>query len=113
MMPKMFAPTVSPEVARRLRAVMEGCPAKTIQYALAGMRDREDLMDLLPQVKAPTLIIVGESDVLTTPAMAEMMHKAIGHSEMLVVSGAGHMSNMEKPAQVNAAMSSFLAKCGL
>src|SRR6266403_2056682 len=46
MMPKMTAPGLEqrrPEVASRLRAIMNACPPKTIEHALAAMRDRPDL----------------------------------------------------------------------
>ena len=45
MMPRMLAPATAqsnPAVASELRAIMESCPAQTIQHALAAMRDRPD-----------------------------------------------------------------------
>jgi pimeloyl-ACP methyl ester carboxylesterase len=83
---------------------MNACPAKTIEHALTAMRDRPDLTGFLPSIKAPTQIIVGESDAITPVASAEAMQKAIPNARLTVIKGAGHMSPMEQPAQVNHAI---------
>jgi pimeloyl-ACP methyl ester carboxylesterase len=73
------------------------------------MRDRNDYRDCLPSVAEPTLIIVGDNDPITPPAVAESMHKAIPHSKLVVVKGAAHLSTMEQPEQVNQAIRQFLS----
>lgn len=97
-----------PQVVRELRAMMEACPALTIEHALEAMRDRPDQTASLPSIGVPTLIIVGDSDALTPPAAARTMHDAITGSAFAEIRGAGHMSPMEQPEQVNAAMKKFL-----
>ena len=74
------------------------------------MRDREDFVSALPTIQLPTLIIVGESDALTVPAMSELMHQSIGGSELLIVKKAGHISSMEQPGEISKTIGSFLAK---
>jgi pimeloyl-ACP methyl ester carboxylesterase len=72
------------------------------------MRDRPDYRSDLPSVRVPTLVLVGDADAITPPAMAETMHKGIAGSTLAVVKGAGHMAIMEQPAQVNQALRRFL-----
>jgi pimeloyl-ACP methyl ester carboxylesterase len=111
MEPKMLAPdTLShrPEKVRALRQIMEACPPKTIEYALAAMRDRADRVADLPAIKVPTLILVGDADSITPPAMAQTMHDKIAGSKLVVIQGAGHMSPMEQPAQVSRAIRNFV-----
>jgi pimeloyl-ACP methyl ester carboxylesterase len=111
MMPKMLGPdTVEhrPQVARELRAIMNACPPKTIEYALAAMRDRADHTCNLPSISVPTLIIVGDADAITPPSVAESMNQQIPRSQLSVVRGAGHMAIMEQPAQVNQALRQFM-----
>src|SRR3954451_18816764 len=111
MMPKMTAPGLEerrPEVASRLRTIMNACPPKTIEHALAAMRDRPDLTGFLPSIKVPTLVIVGECDAITPVASAEAMQRAIPGATLTVIKGAGHMSPMEEPTQVNHAIREFL-----
>ena len=111
MEPKMVSaetPKNKPDVAKKLRQIMEACPAKTIEHALVAMRDRPDYRDTLASIAVPTHIIVGQDDAITPPAMSLAMNKEIRHSKMSVVSNAGHMSPMENPREVNEALGTFV-----
>jgi pimeloyl-ACP methyl ester carboxylesterase len=113
MLPKMLAKDAveqRPQQAQALRGIMEACPPKTIEHALAAMRDRPDRSAELASIKVPTLIIVGESDAITPPPVAESMAKKIPGSQLIVIRGAGHMSPMEQPEQVNRALKAFLER---
>jgi pimeloyl-ACP methyl ester carboxylesterase len=111
MMPKMFAKDAvgqRPQVAQDLRRMMEATPAKTIGHALEAMRDRPDRSGELASIEVPTLVIVGESDQITPPQGAEAMAKKIPNAKLETIRGAGHMSPMEQPEQVNRALMAFL-----
>jgi 3-oxoadipate enol-lactonase len=60
-------------------------------------------------VKVPTLVVVGNDDRLTPPAMAKSIADAIPGARLAVVPSAGHLSNIEQPAAFNAAVLDFLA----
>jgi len=111
MLPKMLSPQsqqTRPQLVQQAREIMEACPPQTIEYALAAMRDRNDFRDCCPSVAIPTLIIVGDADAITPPAVAESMNKSIPHSKLVIIKGAGHLSPMEQPEQVNQALRQFL-----
>jgi len=110
MMPKMLAAdsAARPQVAGRLRAIMEACPPKTIQHALAAMRDRPDRTGELGSIKVPALVIVGDADAITPPDVAASMAGRIPGAKLATIRGAGHMSPMEQPEQVTAALRSFI-----
>ena len=113
MMPKMFSEATlkaNGEPVKKLRDIMEHCPAKTIEHALAAMRDREDYVGFLSSIAAPTLIIVGEQDVITPPKMAQAMHEKILNSILVQIPGAGHVATMERPDEVIAAIEHFAAQ---
>lgn len=97
-----------PQVAQALRQMMESCPPDTIEYALAAMRDRPDRSCELPSIQVPTLVVVGDSDAITPPGGAEAMAAKIPGAQFVMITGAGHMSPMEQPEQVNRAMVDFL-----
>ena len=59
-------------------------------------------------IKLPTLLIAGVSDPVTTVADANAMHQAIPNSRIAEVP-ASHLSNLEAPAQFDAALAAFLA----
>jgi pimeloyl-ACP methyl ester carboxylesterase len=59
-------------------------------------------------MKLPTLIMVGEHDKLTPPAISEMMQSKLPSSELHMVPGAGHLSNLENPDEFNRHLLRFL-----
>ena len=67
-----------------------------------------DLRAAIGAIKLPTLLIAGVSDPVTTVADANAMHQAIPNSRIAEVP-ASHLSNLEAPAQFDAALAAFLA----
>jgi 3-oxoadipate enol-lactonase len=106
MLPRMAAPNAP--CAARLRSIMEECPAQTIQYACAAMRDRQDYTDLLPRISAKTLLIFGAQDQITPAEIGQSLRQTIPKSTLRVIAGAGHMAPMEQPDHVNSAIARFL-----
>ncbi|MCA1817585.1 MAG: alpha/beta fold hydrolase, partial [Acidobacteria bacterium] len=76
--------------------------------ALRGMARRRDQTRLLADILQPTLVVVGGEDQITPPADAEAMRREIRGSRLEVIEGAGHVSNLERPAEFNAALLKFL-----
>jgi 3-oxoadipate enol-lactonase len=79
-----------------------------IAQALHGLGARPDSREMLGRISVPTLVVVGEEDVLTPPAEAEAMGAAIPGSRVAVIPRAGHISNLENPAAYNDAVAGFL-----
>lgn len=96
------------EVPERVRAMMLGTSPAGAAAALRAMAVRRDQTDLLPSINVPTLIVVGDEDSITPPADAEAMSAKIEGSRLVVVEGAGHLSNVEQPEQFNRALGEFL-----
>src|SRR3954470_22910679 len=85
----LMAAETGPEVfARQLRAIM----------------GRRDSRPMLPAIRAPTLIVVGDADELTPPEQAREMAGLIPAAALLVVPRCGHLSTLERPQAVNAAL---------
>jgi pimeloyl-ACP methyl ester carboxylesterase len=64
----------------------------------------------LDEIKVPTLLILGDRDVPQAKATIETLEKRISGSKKVVIKGAGHMVNMEKPEEFNQALVGFLGK---
>ena len=62
---------------------------ETVEADLAAMRDRPDSTGLLGEISIPTLVVVGEHDVLTPPADSEAMAAAIPGARLVTIPGAG------------------------
>lgn len=72
--------------------------------ALSRMRDRTAE---LGKITVPTLIIVGDLDApFIEPS--KLMHERIPGSKLVVIPGAGHLANIERPSEFNEAMMAFL-----
>jgi len=69
---------------------------------------RPDSRPLLSAITCPTLVLVGEGDELTPPALAQEMASGIAGARLVVVPDCGHLSTLEQPDAVNAAMAEWL-----
>jgi 3-oxoadipate enol-lactonase len=67
-------------------------------------------LDRLPEIKLPSLIIVGENDLGTPVAASEAIHTSLPDSELEVLSSAAHLSNVEQAEKFNSCLLSFLKK---
>jgi pimeloyl-ACP methyl ester carboxylesterase len=111
MLPKLLAHTThmkQPEAVERVREMILATKPEGAAAALRGMAARRDQTSYLASILQPTLIIVGGEDQLTPPADSEVLRREIRGSRLEVIEGAGHVSNVERPAEFNAALTKFL-----
>ena len=98
----------APEVVARVDAMLRAAPVDGILGALEAMLARPDATPDLPGIDVPTLVVVGAEDVLTPPAAARALAAAIPGARLEVIDGAGHVSNVERPAAFNYVVGEFL-----
>ena len=112
-LPKMMAPAniaANPEAANRVLEMMQRSSLEGAAAALKGRAERQDYTGLLGAIAVPTLIVVGSLDEFTPVSDAKFMHDRIPESELIVIDGAGHMPNIERPQEFNAALGALLEK---
>ena len=113
MLPKLVCDATrshQPAVVDALRAMIVGNSSETVAGALMAIMSRPDATPVLPTIHCPTLIVVGDQDAITPPALSEDLRRGIPGSTLVVIPDAGHMSNLEQPAAFNAALASFLER---
>ncbi|MBI9050529.1 MAG: alpha/beta fold hydrolase [Anaerolineaceae bacterium] len=71
---------------------------------------RLDLTGQLKQINAPTLVLVGEEDILKSRKYAEIIADEIADAELIIIPHAGHAVCLEKPASFNSAILGFVLK---
>jgi 3-oxoadipate enol-lactonase len=71
-----------------------------------------DLTERIGSIRCPTLVVVGESDPGTPPAMARVIHERIAGSELLTIPGAMHCAVVEDADRFLTALTGFLAGQG-
>lgn len=112
-LPKMISPKTireQPDVAEHVLRMMRDTAPEGAAAALRGRARRRDYSDLLADIAVPTLLVVGRDDEFTPVGDAEFMHEHISDSRLVVVDGAGHMPNIERPNEFNRAVADFLAR---
>ncbi len=76
----------------------------------AILNTREDLVDQLSTITAPTMVIVGNQDILTPRGDSEEIAERIPNAELVVISGAAHGLMMEHSSTFNRILIEFLQR---
>ncbi len=111
MVPKLLTPASlgNEDLVGRLRRIILRQTPETVEADLAAMRDRPDARPGLGSIGVPALVVVGAQDALTPPADSEAMAAAIPGARLVTIPGAGHLTPMERPGAVAAALGDFFA----
>ena len=96
-----------PDIPSMLRAMIRSTPVNGFIGCAAALADH-DFRSAVATVTRPLLFIVGEKDGPQPAAMRDM-HQKVPGSGYVELAGAGHISNMDQPAQFSAAIAQFLA----
>lgn len=111
MMPKLFDPSTpqrQPALVDRVRQMVMQTSPIAIAAAHRGMAVRPDVTSQLAHFRVPTLVIVGEHDLISPAAEMKGIADSLPNARFVSVVNAGHLSPMENPTVVNAAIREFL-----
>lgn len=110
--PKLLGTTTfdqRPDLAQQVRSMVAAASPRSAAWAQRAMAARPESLSTLRSVEVPTLVVVGEEDVLSPPADAAAMVAAVSGASLSVIPGAGHLTPLEAPHDVVAAVAGFLA----
>jgi len=93
----------------KIRRLILNTPVNGFCACCAAIRDM-DQSDSIHSILTRTLVVVGENDPSTPVSAAELIHERITSSELLVISDAAHLVNVEKASAFNNALLKFLEK---
>ncbi|MFN0177545.1 MAG: alpha/beta fold hydrolase [Gemmatimonadales bacterium] len=109
MLPRFFTPGVPRAIIERVRDMILRAPVAGVVGALTAMRDRPDSSPQLGELTGmPCLVVVGQEDVITPPAISRGMAKAIPDARLVEIPGAGHLPGIEQPVPTTRAILKFL-----
>jgi pimeloyl-ACP methyl ester carboxylesterase len=91
---------------RLLQAMAADVRRESMSTGLSVMAEA-DQRDLLPRITVPTLLIWGELDARSPLSIARQFEQAIPRTQLVVIPGAGHVSNLERPEPFNDAVRAF------
>lgn len=107
----LFAPAslvAKKEAVLFIQNTILNTPAENICRTLQALANRKETCSYLPKIKSPVCIVVGKEDKITPPEVAQRMQSAIPGSQVHILEGAGHLTNLEAPEQFNAVIKKFL-----
>jgi len=104
--PGLFAGEPPSEFAALLEEMTVAARPASLRGQLSAMAEA-DQRDLLPRIAVPTLLIWGDADTRSPLRVARQFENAIPDAELVVIPGAGHVSNLEQPGPFNDALRRF------
>lgn len=97
-----------PELVAELRDMVRGHDREQLTRAIVAVFRRDSVLEQLHRIECPALILVGAEDLATPPDRSEALHAGLKSSSLEVLPRAGHLSAMEQPERVAAAVAGFL-----
>ncbi|HEX4598867.1 MAG TPA: alpha/beta fold hydrolase [Burkholderiaceae bacterium] len=91
-------------------AMIERCSALAFAGQIRALLNRPEASDVLSAIDCPTLLLCGREDAWSPLARHEAMARLVARSRLEVIERSGHMSTMERPADVSAALKRWLAE---
>ena len=105
-LPGMFSGDAPPPLRREMAEMMDGGHPLGFRR-MAQAVATADTRSLIETISVPSLLIWGDADARSPLAVGEAIHRLIPGSRLVVLAGAGHVSNMEQPGPFNAAVRAF------
>jgi pimeloyl-ACP methyl ester carboxylesterase len=112
-LPKMVAPrnlAALPGVGEHVCQMMHSAHPIGAAAAIRGRAERPDYGETLAGLDVPAVVVVGDEDAFTTRADAEQMSEFLKGSELVWMKGVGHMPNLERKTEFNAAVERLLGR---
>ena len=103
----LLAQPIDPQIRREVAETMSRIDPDAYRIGakavwLADERDRAQ------EIKVPTLVLVGDQDLVTPVDLSSELVDLIPDARMRLITGAGHLSNLEKPDAFNAIVGQFI-----
>jgi pimeloyl-ACP methyl ester carboxylesterase len=108
--PYMVPAMEHPELAPRIRQLVLENAREWLQNPLLARRLRPPAARRLAEIRMPTLVVVGDRDVPDMQKVADQLAAEVRGARKVVIPGAGHIVNLEKPAEFDRAVLGFLAE---
>lgn len=110
MLPKLLGKTTlesNPAVVDQVQRMVLANAPDGVADSLLAMGDRNDSTVLLPSIACPTLVVAGDEDAFIPPAEAQAMQREIPGARLEIITKAGHLVSLERPAAFEEAVERF------
>lgn len=105
--------TNHPAAYRGYRNMLTRTPLEGYAATCEALRDA-DLRLIMKRIQMPSLVLCGDEDLATPPALGRELAAALPQARFALVPGAGHIPSLEQPAKLTALIKEFLEEncCG-
>ena len=106
--PRLLTPDAPSELIDTAAQMMiDSVRMPIYQWACDSMADT-DHTDRLAEIDAPTLVVVGDQDIVTPPERSQALAAGIPNAQLATIADAGHLANQQRPEAFNAVVADFL-----
>ncbi len=105
-----FASPVPPELTRFVARIIADTSIEVVRDFLPGFTEHDEKDALAVMDALPTLVLVGDRDLMTPPRHSEAIVRALPHAEHVVVRQAGHLVMLEHPDVVSGHVLDLVAR---
>ena len=111
---KWIPPMIHPErlgdtdLTGAIKAMVERTSVAEFTGQIRALLNRPDASACLPRIKCPTLLLAGRQDSWSPPGQHEAMLQQIPNATLVIIENSGHMTPMERPEAVTAALQDWL-----
>ena len=95
---------------RTVQEMIDAYGVDTYLHQQQAVMSRHDYVCELPDIRVPTLVLRGREDKLTPVSLHEEIAQQVPDAGLVVIKQCGHLSTLERPAEVNAALKCWLSR---
>jgi 3-oxoadipate enol-lactonase len=110
--PPLLSEDAGVDLWDRVKGWIRAQPGESIAAASLGLAEREDSRPILGEIEVPTAVVTSTGDTLIPPEVSSPMAEAIPQADLVILEGAGHLSNLEDPQGFNTALRAVLSRAG-
>jgi len=107
---RLFGPSPDPELTAQIMAMMLATDPAGAAAAVRGRAMRPDYQPVLTALRAPALVCTGDHDSYSTAEITRELAGCLPEPEVVLLTGAGHMPNLEQPDEFNQHLLGFLTR---
>jgi len=111
LLPFLIHPTRlgEPALTNIIKSMAESIGRESFVRQQRAIMSRADSLPLLAAIACPTLVLCGRQDALTPLARHQEIAAGIRDAHLEIIEDCGHLSTLERPAEVNSALRRWLA----
>lgn len=106
---RSFGQAASTDLVAFAKTEVSQTPAFVARQAIASL-NASDSRSRLGDISVPTLVVVGDEDIITPPSESRVLARGIPGSRLEIIAAAGHFPMLEQPSAFNRLLDDFLTK---